>query len=67
MTISISWTPPGSSVDIGLQSASSIYYYVTCAGGACSRTFQANAGHNDYVRIRDRGSYSISYNGYIAV
>lgn len=68
VTISISWTPTSSSVDVGLQSVSTgKYYYITCTGGACSHTFQVNVGDNYYVRIRNRGPYTINYSGYITI
>ncbi|MEW6446675.1 MAG: hypothetical protein AB1426_01075 [Bacillota bacterium] len=68
VTVSLSWTPTSSSVDVGLQSASTgTYYYVTCTGGACSYTFQINKGDNYYVRLRDRGPDAIYYTGYLTI
>jgi len=68
ITISISWTPPTSTVDVGILSASSgIYYYVPCTGGGCSHTFVVNAGDYYYPGIRNEGPHTVRYNGYLTI
>ena len=68
VTISISWTPTSSTVDVGILSASSgIYYYVPCTGGGCSHTFVVNVGGYYYPCICNEGPDTIHYNGYLTI
>ena len=67
VTISISWTPTSSSVDVGLLDAAGTYHYVTCTGGACSHDFHIVTGGDYHVCIRNRGPSTINYNGYITI
>lgn len=66
-TVSISWTPTSSSVDVGLRDSAGNFYYVTCTGGACSHTFHIVQGGNYHVCIRNSGASTINYNGYITI
>jgi len=67
VTVSISWTPTSSSVDVGLLDSAGNFYYVTCTGGACSHTFHIVQGGNYHVCIRNRGPSTINYTGYITI
>ena len=68
VTISISWTPTSSTVDVGILSASSgIYHYVPCTGGGCSHTFVVNVGGYYYPCICNEGPDTIHYNGYLTI
>lgn len=67
VTVSISWTPTDSNVNVGLEDSAGTYYYLTCTGGSCSKTFQINEGDEFYVRIRNRGPNDINYSGYITI
>ena len=68
ITISIGWTPPSSSVDIGIcEVATGICRYVTCPDGACSHEFHIDNGGYYYAFIRNRGPSTIHYNGYLTI